>query len=97
MRKAVLAMKRFGSSGSDGIQVAFYQSYWDVVLETIVKMVNSAMREGHVPIKILEAYISLIPKKDNPEHAGDFRPITLSNVIFKVISKVLVNKLRPLM
>lgn len=97
VRKAVLAMKRFGSPGPDGIQATFYQSYWDVVGEAIVKMVNSALSEGRVPIKILEAYISLIPKKDNPEHAGDFRPITLSNVIFKIISKVLVNRLRPLM
>jgi hypothetical protein len=39
--------------------------------------------------------IVLIPKGDNPEELKDFRPISLCNVIYKVISKCLVNRLRP--
>lgn len=97
VRRAVFGMKRFGSPGPDGIQAAFYQDYWDTVGRAITKLVNSALSTGMVLWKILDSFISLIPKKDNPENVGDFKPITLLNVIFNVISKVIVNRFRPLM
>lgn len=96
VRKVVFNMKRFGSPGPDGIQDVFYQKYWGVVGHSITTMVNEALSFGKVPVGILDAYITLIPKKDCPETAGDFRSITLLNVVFKIISKVLVNRIRPL-
>lgn len=39
--------------------------------------------------------VVLIPKKDNPTYFREFRRITLSNVLYKLISKVLSNRLRP--
>lgn len=97
VRRAVFGMKRFGSPGPDGIQAAFYQDYWDIVGRSVTNLVNNALRTGRVPVKLLNSFIALIPKKDNPEGAGDFRPITLLNVVFKIISKVIVNRLRPIM
>ncbi|XP_019186423.1 PREDICTED: uncharacterized protein LOC109181124 [Ipomoea nil] len=97
VRHAVFGMKRFGSPGPDGIQAAFYRHYWDIVGDLVTNFVNSCLISGTVPTGMLEAYMTLIPKKDCPENAGDFRPITLLNVIFKIVSKVLVNRLRPVM
>lgn len=90
-------MKKFGNPDPNGIQVAFYQEYWEVVKHHITEFVISALLTGIVPPKILEAYITLIPKKDMPEMACDFRRITLLNVVFKIISKVIVNIMRPIM
>lgn len=97
VRKAVFGMKRFGSPGPDGIQAAFYQSYWDIVGCSVTNFVNEALATGKVPVVFLEAFISLIPKKESSKFASDFRPITLLDVVFKILSKVLVNRLRPLM
>ncbi|XP_019181390.1 PREDICTED: uncharacterized protein LOC109176414 [Ipomoea nil] len=97
VRKAVFGMKRMGNPGPDGIQAAFYQDFWDIVSNPITDLVNQALTTGRVPVGILESFVTLIPKKDNTESAADFRPITLLNVVFKIITKVVVNRLRPLM
>jgi hypothetical protein len=44
-----------------------------------------------------ETTIILIPKKEDPELLKDFMPISLCNVIYKVVSKCLVNRLRPIL
>jgi hypothetical protein len=49
-----------------------------------------------MPPSVKETIIMLLPKKENPELLKDFRPISLCNVIYKVVSKCLVNRLRPL-
>ncbi|XP_019168955.1 PREDICTED: uncharacterized protein LOC109164864 [Ipomoea nil] len=97
VRKAVFGMKRFGSPGPDGIPAAFYQHYWDSVGPALTQMVNQALHSGTVHKSLLVAFMCLIPKKEAPESAADFRPISLLNVAFKVISKVLVNRMRPIM
>jgi hypothetical protein len=50
-----------------------------------------------MPEEVNDTAIVLIPKKNDPEDIKDFRPISLCNVIFKVVSKCLVNRLRPIL
>ena len=50
---------------------------------------------GRIDPRIVETLIVLIPKTDQPTHLKEFSPISLCNVIYKVITKVLVNRLRP--
>nr|BAE79385.1 unnamed protein product [Ipomoea batatas] len=97
VKKAVFGMKKYGSPGPDGIPAVFYQQFWGEVGPAMTDMVNHAFENGSTYISQLQAFMTLIPKKDTPETAADFRPITLLNVSFKVISKVLVNRLRPIM
>ncbi|XP_031101801.1 uncharacterized protein LOC116005700 [Ipomoea triloba] len=97
VRKAVFGMKKYGSPGPDGIPAIFYQHFWSEVGPSLTRMVNQALVSGTIETSLLKAFMTLIPKKEVPETAADFRPITLLNVAFKAISKVLVNRLRPIM
>ncbi|XP_019162696.1 PREDICTED: uncharacterized protein LOC109159124 [Ipomoea nil] len=97
VRKVAFGMKKFGSPGPDGIPAIFYQHFWEDIGPTLTGLVNRALSTSKVPTSLLRAFITLIPKKDVPETASDFRPITLLNVNFKVVSKVLVNRMRPIM
>lgn len=65
--KAIFSMKKFGSPGPDEIQVVFYQNGWEAVKLSITNLVNMALRIGKAPKGFLEAFITLIPKKETPE------------------------------
>jgi hypothetical protein len=52
---------------------------------------------GEMPVGVNGTAIVLMPKKDEPEWLKDVRPISLCNVIYKIVSKCLVNRLRPLL
>jgi hypothetical protein len=63
----------------------------------VILAVEKFFSHGVMPEGVNDTTIMLIPKKDDPAELKDFRPISLCNVIFKVVSKCLVNRLRPLL
>ncbi|GLT60498.1 hypothetical protein SLA2020_332620 [Shorea laevis] len=95
VRVALFSMKGLKSPGPDGIQPIFYQRHWQEVSGTLHSFVNNAFRDGYFDQSLLHAHITLIPKGDNPDIIQKFRPICLLNVAYKVLSKVIVNRLRP--
>jgi hypothetical protein len=66
-----------------------------VVKDDVVAVVQGFFRDGYLPPGVNDTAIVLIPKGNDPVELKDFRPISLCNVIYKVISKCLVNRLRP--
>ena len=81
--------------GPDDIPAFFYQEYWDIVKLDIYNTIHAFF---FFFLKSLNhAYITLIPKVAFPKDVSQFRPISLCNVIYKVISKIMVNRLKPLM
>nr|XP_051205578.1 uncharacterized protein LOC127319648 [Lolium perenne] len=83
--------------GPDGFPARFLQRNWDLLKEDIIKAVQAFFSSGEMPEVVNDTAIILIPKKNNPEELKDFRPISLCNVVFKIISKCMVNRLRPLL
>lgn len=60
-------------------------------------MVYEFLLSGVLEQEVNETSIILIPKKDGVVRLDDFRPINLCNVCYKIISKILVNRVRPLL
>jgi hypothetical protein len=88
------------ASGPDGFLARFFQhnwDVWDVVKMDVIRAVWNFFDTGQMPPGVNDTTIVLIPKKDEPELLKDFRPISLCNVIYKVVSKCLVNRLRPIL
>ena len=85
------------SPGPDGMSTIFYQKYWDVVRYDVVNCVLGALNSGLLPCSLNETFICLIPKVASPQKISEFRPISLCNVVYKIISKVLANRLKKIL
>ena len=83
--------------GPDGFTIDFFQSCWDLVKEEIWIVVEEYRRIGRVMKAFNETFISLILKENGADTPGKFRPISLYNVVLKIITKVMANRLKPLL
>jgi hypothetical protein len=72
----------------------FYKKSWEVVGDQVKKEVLHVLNGGHVPTEWNNTNVVLIPKVKNPQRINDLRPISLCNVIYKIVSKVLTNRLK---
>ena len=80
----------------DGINALFYENFWHIVGNDVTATVLYFLNSGNMVPKINYTHIVLIPKDKSPEKKkmSDYRPISLCNVIYKIISKVLANRLK---
>jgi hypothetical protein len=83
--------------GTDGFPTRFFQRNWDTLKAEVINGVKLFFLTGNMPDGVNDTAIVLIPKVDFPETLKDFRPISLCTVLYKVIAKCLVNRLRPLL
>ena len=83
--------------GPDGIPALFYQKYWSTVGSDIWEAVSHFFSTGYIEQEWNHTNICLISKTDRPEEASQFRPISLCNVIYKIISKIISNRLKPIL
>ena len=63
----------------------------------MIKAVTTFFNIGKLLREVNRSFIVLIPKVQNPTSVNHFRPISLCNVVYKTISKILVSRLRPLL
>ena len=78
----------------DDMSPIFYKHYWDIVGPEVVNCVLSSLNSGRMPCSLNETYLCLIPKVKSPQKITEFKPISLCNVVYKLISKVLANRLK---
>ncbi|KAK4267368.1 hypothetical protein QN277_024155 [Acacia crassicarpa] len=97
IREAMFNIGALKSPGPDGFNALFYQNQWATVGMSIISYVKFLFANPQAISEINNTLIVLIPKKDHPESMGDFRPISLCNVIYKVVSKIVVNRLKPIL
>lgn len=80
--------------GPDGMTVFFFRHFWDIVGLDVVAMVQEFFLSGNMLLEINSTNLVLILKIDNPSMVGQFRPISLCNVVYKLISKILTDRLK---
>ncbi|KAM6565848.1 uncharacterized protein LOC133031191 [Cannabis sativa] len=97
VRSALFNMHLDKSLGPDGMTPSFFQKYWEIVNSDVVNQVCQFFANGSIPDGLNDTNIVLIPKKKQPTSMGDLRPISLCNVLYKIVSKVLASRLKEVL
>ena len=94
VKQALNQMALLTASGLDGMSPIFHKTFWHIVGDNVTAVVLWALNSSIVPESINTTFITLIPKIKNPKKVSDFRPISLCNVIYKLIANVVANCLK---
>ena len=95
--QAIHTMHPTKAPGPNGVSAIFYQKYWDVIGNDITNIVLNVLNSNASVAPLNQTNIALIPKINSPAKMNEFRPISLCNVSYKIISKVLANRLKPIL
>jgi hypothetical protein len=93
-QEVVEALESIGdlkAPGLDGMHAIFYKKIWDTVGHKVTEEVMSVLNGGPMPPSWNDTCVVLIPKVTDPENMKDLRPISLCNVVYKLVSKILAN------
>eukprot|EP00253_Pinus_taeda_P003035 PITA_03035 len=94
------AMKLMGkdkSPGPDGWTIELFLHFYEQIGAEITEVVEESWLKGVIYKPFNSTFIALIPKKDDPESFEYFRPISLCNCIYKIISKVIALRIAPIL
>jgi hypothetical protein len=97
VKKALDSIGDLKAPGPDSMPAIFYKKFWATVGEQVTQEVLAVLNGGDMPAKCNDMVIALIPKVKEPDKVTDLRPISLCNVVYKLISKVLANQLKTIL
>ena len=80
--------------GLDGLLVEFYRAFWDCLKEDLVQMVNEVNISGSFSSSQRTSVIRLLYKGGDCKSLSSWRPISLLNTDYRIISRALANRLK---
>jgi len=94
VREALFMMHPEKAPGPDGMTALFFQHSWHIIKGDLVEMVNNFLIMGEMDSRLNITHICMIPKTERPTKMMELWPISLCNVGYKIISKVLCQRLK---
>ena len=85
------------SPGPYGINFRFIKQFWDTLKHDIFRYIHEFHANGVIPQGCNASFIAFIPKISNPQHLGEYRPISLIGCMYKIVAKLLAIRIRKVM
>jgi len=97
LTKSINSANLSSAPGADGVSNRFIKHYWDYFKLPLLRLCNSCYEKGELPMIFRTANIKLIPKKGDLSKIKNWRPISLLNCFYKIISRLITSRLRKYM
>ncbi|KAJ9560832.1 hypothetical protein OSB04_005992 [Centaurea solstitialis] len=94
IRDAIFDIDDVKAPGPDGFSSCFFKKAWPVVGSEVCAAVRQFFDNGKLLREVNSTVIALVPKSQTPRNVADFRPIACCNVLFKCISKIIVQRMK---
>ena len=83
--------------GPNGYHTIFFQTHWSSLGPSIIQVIQEIFEQLTIPPSWGDTNLFLIPKVAHPELINQFRPISLCNTLYKLLSRIIVQRLKPFM
>eukprot|EP00253_Pinus_taeda_P035966 PITA_35966 len=97
LKNALDSMEPNKAPGPDGFPVRFYLSCWAIIKNDLLRMVKKSQSCTKIGGGINSAFLALIPKEKGAVDFSRFRPISLCNTSYKLITKIIANHLKKIL
>jgi len=94
LKEVLGSFQKDKSPGPDGWTIEFFLDLYEFLGSDLMAVIEDSRVTGRLPASFNSTFIALIPKSDNAETLNEFRPISLCNCIYKIISKVIARRLK---
>ena len=97
LKETIKGLKPNKSPGKDGLTGEFYKIFWDELKDIYLDMVRQSLGEGQLPLTTRTAVISLIYKKGEKNLLSNYRPISLTNLDFRILTQTFARRLQKIL
>ncbi|VFQ87962.1 unnamed protein product [Cuscuta campestris] len=97
IKAAIWQLNPNSSAGPDGYNGEFFRHFWDIIKAYLISSTHEYFQGIPIPMAFRSTNITLIPKVEGAREIGDYRPIALSTFSSKMLSRIVANKLGPML
>ncbi|GKV32614.1 hypothetical protein SLEP1_g41208 [Rubroshorea leprosula] len=97
IKTAVWDCESSKAPGPDGFNFKFIKSEWETIRGDVTEFLHEFQKNGKIVKGLNTSFIVLVPKVENPQKIEEYRPISLIGGIYKILAKLLANRLKKVL
>jgi exonuclease III len=97
IKEALDQMNPDKAPGPDGFTARFYQNSWDIIKSDLTKLIRKSQTCTKIGGGTNSSFLALIPKEKGAVNFERFRPISLCNTSYKILTKIIANRIKNIL